>query len=274
MATADDGVCATLYSACEVQVRVGGGSQIRIREETHYPFEDEIRLRLETERPEDFPLYLRIPAWCRAPRVAVNGRQLRVADGTGKFVRIEREWKNNDSVTVFLPREISVRRWQKNHDSVSVDYGPLTFSLKIGERYNALDSTQSAISDSSWQKGADRAQWPAYEILPTTPWNYGLVLKAGHPERSFKIRKRNWPKDDFPFVPESVPVLLEARARRIPEWKLDHFGLCAPLQDSPAYSKLPEEKVTLLPMGAARLRISAFPVASPDPAAHHWVAPR
>jgi hypothetical protein len=30
------------------------------------------------------------------------------------------------------------------------------------------------------------------------------------------------------------------------------------------------EEITLIPMGAARLRISAFPVASDRPDAHEW----
>ena len=48
----------------------------------------------------------------------------------------------------------------------------------------------------------------------------------------------------------------------------DH-GLCAVLQDSPARSEQPVEKVTLVPMGAARLRISAFPTIATDASAHY-----
>ncbi len=72
--------------------------------------------------------------------------------------------------------KISTRTWTANHDSVSVNYGPLTFSLKIGERYEREDSSKTAIGDSAWQKDADPSKWPAFEIYPTTPWNYGLVL--------------------------------------------------------------------------------------------------
>ncbi|MFK4122369.1 RICIN domain-containing protein [Streptomyces longwoodensis] len=40
--------------------------------------------------------------------------------------------------------------------------------------------------------------------------------------------------------------------------------MVAPLQASPAFSTQPAESVTLIPLGAARLRISAFPIASPS----------
>lgn len=273
MATPDNGVCAALYSACEARVKVGDGALVTLAEETRYPFEEKVRITLGSPRPVAFPLYLRIPAWCKSASVHVNGKAVKAEAVAGKFVRIEREWKNKDVVTLELPMTIDVRQWAKNHNSVSVDYGPLTFSLKIGERYDPFDSSKTAIGDSHWQKNADPSKWPSHEIHPTTPWNYGLVLPSNAPEKAFKLRKRSWPADGFPFTVAGAPLEIEVKARRIPEWTVDRYGLCAPLQDSPAFSDQPVQAVTLIPMGAARLRISAFPVVSPDKSAHQWVAP-
>ena len=58
----------------------------------------------------------------------------------------------------------------------SVDYGPLTLSLKIDEKYIEKDSRETAIGDSKWQKGADPKKWPTTEIYANSPWNYSLVL--------------------------------------------------------------------------------------------------
>jgi hypothetical protein len=147
----------------------------------------------------------------------------------------------------------------------------LTFSLKIGERYERRDSAATAIGDSKWQPGADTTKWPSHEIHPTTAWNYGLVLDEQQPEKSFTVRQGDWPADDFPFFVDAAPVRIEAKAKRIPEWTLDKHGLCAVLQDSPVLTDQPEESVTLIPMGAARLRISAFPVTGGGADAKRWV---
>lgn len=273
MATPDNGVCAAMYAASEVRVKVGDGTLVRIAEETRYPFEEEIQFKISAEKPVTFPLYLRLPAWCVAPEVSINRAATPINPSAGKFARIVRKWRHGDVVTLRLPMRVSVRKWERNHNSVSVDYGPLTFSLKIGERYDRHDSIKTAIGDSSWQKGADPSKWPSHEIQPTTPWNYGLVLDEANPAKSFAVNRGIWPANDFPFTTDAAPISMTVAARKIPEWQLDRHGLCAVLQDSPVASDEPVETVSLIPMGAARLRLSAFPVIGNGPNAHRWIAP-
>ena len=56
-----------------------------------------------------------------------------------------------------------------------------------------------------------------------------------------------------------MPIELRVKARKIPGWQQDRSGLVGLLQPSPVRSDEPEETVTLIPMGAARLRITSFP---------------
>jgi DUF1680 family protein len=157
LATADRGLAASLYAASEVTVKVGSGTEVKITETTDYPFADTIHLKLHTAKPVKFPLHLRIPHWAEGASVRVNGAVQAGLAKPATFAIIEREWSNDDIVTLTLPRRVSLRTWTKNHHSVSVDYGPLTYSLKIGER---------------WEKYGDRsADWPD-EVFPSTPWNY------------------------------------------------------------------------------------------------------
>lgn len=272
-ATPDNGVCAAMYTANEVTVKVGDGTKVTIDEETNYPFEEEVRLTLSMSQKVQFPLYLRIPKWCSKPMVKINGKRF-VCDGkSGGYIRIDRIWENGDHLTLQLPMKISLRTWEKNHNSVSVDYGPLTFSLKIQEKVKKVDSTKTAVWDSKWQEGADANQWPSFEIYPDSAWNYGLELNQKEPEKSFKLIKKAWPEDNFPFTLETVPWEMKVKAKKIPNWKIDRHGLCQTLQDSPVRSDEPSEMVTLVPMGAARLRISAFPTIGAGQNATDWVAP-
>jgi hypothetical protein len=121
------------------------------------------------------------------------------------------------------------------NNSISVERGPLVYSLRVGEKWNKIKQTGPA---SDW------------EVYPTSPWNYAIV------KGTFPVIEK--PVGEQPFRADAAPVEITAKARRLPEWTLvdDSPG---PIPVSPVTSKRPEETVTLVPYGAAKLRITAFP---------------
>ena len=262
MATNDNGIAAVLYNSCEVKAKVADGTLVTLKETTNYPFEETIRYEIKTPKAVSFPLYLRIPAWCKRAKITVNGKPVVAELVPGTYARLVRTWKTGDKMELTFPMDITVKTWEKNKSSMSVNYGPLTFSLLIKEKYEKMDSKQSAIGDSKWQDGVDQQKWPAFEIYPTTAWNYGLLLDKENPEQSFTIERKAWPKDNFPFTIDSSPLVIKAKGKIISDWVLDKYGLCGILPQSPVITNEPVQEIELLPMGACRLRISAFPVLS------------
>lgn len=259
-ATPDDGLAAIFYSDCVVTAKVGdSGQAVTIDQNTKYPFDEQVSFTVNTAEPVAFPLYMRVPGWCEEPQITINGQSVKVDTEPRQFIVVRRTWTSGDSVELTLPMRMSLRTWAANHNSVSVDRGPLTYSLKIGEEYKR-------------KGGSDR--WPAWDIHPTSPWNYGLLLDDNDRSASFEVISKDWPADDMPFTHAGVPIELVVRGKRIPQWTLDRYDLCAELQDSPVKSDEPVDKITLIPMGAARLRISAFPVIGDGADAHVWVAPQ
>ena len=213
-----------------MSVKVGDGTEVNIEETTHYPFDEEIKFTLNTEKAVEFPLYLRIPAWAKGASITVNGEVVKDNISGIGYAKISRTWINGDQVSLTLPMEIQTKIWEKNSNSLSVSRGPLTYSLKIREKYFKKDSDQTAIWDSKWQKGADTKKWPSWEIHPVTDWNYSLVVDENDPASSFEVMKGHWPKSEFPFSLEEVPIKIVAKARQIPEWQLDQYGLVGELK--------------------------------------------
>jgi hypothetical protein len=253
-ATSDKGLAAIFYSECKAAAKVGKGETVTVKEETRYPFDESVRFTVVAKAPVAFPLYLRVPGWCHSPKLVLDGKPMKIVHGIGDLIVVQRTWRNGDKLQLVLPMPISVTEWTNNQNSVSVDRGPLTYSLKIGERYVRKGGTD---------------KWPAWEAYPTTAWNYGLLLGALKPA-AIQVVRKPWPADDQPFKWDASPIELTVKARKIPGWKKDSLGLVGKLQPSPVKSSEPTEKVTLIPMGCARLRIASFPTVSEGPDAHEW----
>ena len=241
-ATAGDGLAAYLYAPCTVTAKVAGGVEVTIEEETSYPFYPDVWFRVKTAKPVQFPVYLRIPAWCDGASVEVNGKSAATKLTAGKVVRIQQEWKTGDTVRLAMPMTVKVKSWPNN--TVSVARGPMTYSLEIKERLVRYGGT---------------GRWPAYDIVPESPWNYGLEIDPSQPTDELLVMGQRLPEGTPPFS-HDTPHKLHLKARRIPGWTLDRRGLVNEVPVGPFKSSEPVETITLIPMGCARLRITAFPV--------------
>jgi hypothetical protein len=151
--------------------------------------------------------------------------------------------------------------WQQNKSSVSVYYGPLALSLKIDEEYEEHDSRDPEFvqDDSHWQEGVDASLWPCYVLKAKSDWNYSLVVDEDNLPVNFSVERKPYPDSEQPFTLENVPLEFTAVGRQIPSWGFDSTGMTDFLPTKYAARATETTPIILVPMGAARLRISAFP---------------
>ncbi|MEZ5426905.1 MAG: glycoside hydrolase family 127 protein [Pyrinomonadaceae bacterium] len=244
MATDDDGIAAIAYAPSEVRTFIKNKVPVSIVEETEYPFRPDIKLTVNPQKAIDFPLVLHIPAWAAGAEIKVNGHSQKGIK-TNDFYRIKRKWKAGDVVEINLPLETRTSSWF--NDSIAIERGPLIFSLRIGEDKKI---TKAKMNNPAPPEAAD------YEILPTSAWNFGIVLSDGGIEKSVEVVNKKI--GEFPFSAEGAPVELRVKARRVLQWKEVMNSAGAPPK-SPVKTDEKTETVTLIPYGAAKLRITAFP---------------
>jgi DUF1680 family protein len=248
--TPDKGLAALVYSPSAVTAFVANGTEVTLKEETAYPFDEIIKFTLAINgksKTVSFPLHLRIPQWCKKAVLKINGEMYQQLPGD-TIVKIARTWKSGDVVELQLPMHVFQNTWYEN--SKSVERGPLVYALKISEDWKQVKNEQDPVEFGDTY----------YEVHPKTPWNYGLVdVPADKLEESFAVTKKKQ-VSNHPWNPESAPIELKAAARRIPSWKL-YNGMTGPIPYSITNGLETEtEQITLIPYGCTNLRISQFPV--------------
>ncbi len=237
MRSPDGGFAAIAYAPCTVKT-----DQATIEVRTDYPFRETVAIIIKAEAR--FPIHLRIPAWAENATIAIAD-ETPVPAKPNTFHAIDRTWTGETTVTLRFPMKATIER--RFNDSVSILRGPLVYSLKIGEY---------------WKKIAGEEPHADYEVYPTTPWNYGLILDPANPEASIKFE--DTPIGACPFSPEGSPTRATIKGQMVPEWITEH-NAAAPVPKSPVASTQPVVDLTLIPYGSAKLRVSEFPLLAEVP---------
>jgi len=113
------GVVVNLYAAGTGTIPCKAG-KVTLTQETRYPWDGKVTIRVEPEKPAAFDISLRIPDWCQGATIAVNGKPVEKPEVVKGYARLGREWKQGDTIALDLP--MAIRRIEA-HPSVKADAG-------------------------------------------------------------------------------------------------------------------------------------------------------
>jgi glycerophosphoryl diester phosphodiesterase len=229
-ATDDGGLAAMVYAPSTVTAKVAGDVEVRIAEQSNYPFEEGLQFKIDFTKKKVkkavFPLHFRIPSWCQAPELEINGEKVQMQPAEG-MVRIEREWKRGDVVSLKFPMEIRTEEWYDK--AWSIVRGPLVYALKMEEKW-------------SWKPFEGKDLWygkGAWEVTSDTPWNYCLMRDHFSPDKC-----------------EITPDGIRVPARILPHWtSIDSVAYWTEDGDDTGDDVM----IELIPYGRTTLRIAEFP---------------
>lgn len=241
MASADGGLVAWMHGDSTVDATVSDGRRVTIHTDGGYPFRSKIDFTIDTTGA--FPLYLRVPAWATSVEVRFDGSTVYSQPANASVLSIDHAWNRNDRFSVSFGRIASLTRYPRN-GSGTVEYGPLSYSIAIPEQWKRLNNDE---------------EWPEYEVFPTAPWNYALVVERDNPAASLLVDERTDSVADQPWTAEDAPVTIHARALVVPGWTLDDdtVGEVPPAE---AADRDRVVDVRLIPLGCSRLRMACLPV--------------
>lgn len=239
MQDAEGGLTAIAYAPARV-----GGDSLTLDVETGYPFEETVTIRVVAAAPGARAIRLRLPGWCDAPRVSLDGAPLELTPHDG-YVAITRTWRAGETIELALPMKLRVS--PRPQGAVSFDLGPLLMALSPGE---------------VWRPIPDSPGLGDWEVTPRRSWNVAVELAADATTLDAPVLRK--PVGARPFALADAPVETRVQGRFLKDWTLEGNS-AAPPPPSPVATSLPPKMVTLVPYGCARLRISEFPRLDPQP---------
>jgi DUF1680 family protein len=141
-AEADGELIVHHYLTNRATVRVSG-TPVAVSQETGYPWDGSVAIRLGLERPADFALKLRLPGWCQDYTLQVNGLEAPVSTERG-YLRIARTWRDGDQVHLVMAmpvqRMYAQARVTANRGRVTLQRGPVVYCLEEADNGANLDS--------------------------------------------------------------------------------------------------------------------------------------
>ena len=133
-----------LYVGNSVEIPVGNEA-LRLRISGNYPWQEQVKIVIDSSSPVNHTLALRLPDWCDKPQVTLNGAPV-TQDVRKGYLHISHLWQEGDTLQLTLP--MPVRRIYGNplvrHQAgqVAVQRGPLVYCLEQADNGEQLHNLQ------------------------------------------------------------------------------------------------------------------------------------
>lgn len=124
----DDTLFVNLYYASELHWRE---RDTKVEMLTDYPLSESVRLRIVSPGRKGMKLALRIPHWCEAPEISVNGKRVATQTSQG-YATLTRAWRSDDVVELKLPMPLRIEPTPDDRSVVAFVSGPLVLAASLG----------------------------------------------------------------------------------------------------------------------------------------------
>lgn len=151
-------IAVHLYGDNTAEMEVDGHF-LRLRQETAYPWDGDVRLYIGLASPARLTFQLRIPGWCRGARIFVNGQDVDGAAIVGNgYAAVTREWKDGDEIR--LSFDMPVERIYA-HPAVGEDAHRVAF--RRGPVVYCVEATDIGTEPQRLRIGRDTALTPRFD---------------------------------------------------------------------------------------------------------------
>jgi DUF1680 family protein len=133
-AKSGDAIWINLYGGSALETKLADGHTVKLAQETEYPWNGRVRIRIAETGTHEFALKLRIPGWAKSASVRINGRPADTPATAGIYFEIRRAWQPGDFVDLDLPMPAQLMAAnplvEETLNQVAVKRGPIVYCLE------------------------------------------------------------------------------------------------------------------------------------------------
>ena len=123
-----------IIGGSSLSTKLTDDSEIKLTQETDYPWDGKIRIKIDEAPEKEISINLRIPAWSENAIIAINGEESQLDLVPGRYVQIKRLWKSGDIMDLELPMEARLIEAnplvEETRNQVAVKRGPVVYCLE------------------------------------------------------------------------------------------------------------------------------------------------
>ena len=131
------GLWVNLYGSNRLATTLRDGAPLRVVQQSNYPWDGRIQIRMEEVPSHPITVFVRIPGWARSATVSVNGDKLTASPRPGSYFPIRRQWKAGDRISLSLPMPTELIQAnplvEETRNQVAVKRGPLVYCLESSD---------------------------------------------------------------------------------------------------------------------------------------------
>ncbi|WP_209404914.1 glycoside hydrolase family 127 protein [Pseudozobellia sp. WGM2] len=139
----ENGLYVNLYGSNNIKTSTLSGDVVEVQQESNYPWDGKVTLKIVKAPKKEFAFFLRIPGWSEGSTIAVNNANTEESIVAGSYSEINRKWKKGDVIELDIPMPVRLMEAnplvEETKNQLAVKRGPLVYCLESEDMSTSVD---------------------------------------------------------------------------------------------------------------------------------------
>lgn len=130
----EDGLYVNLYGSNALKTTTASGAPLQVEQQTNYPWDGKIVLKIVKAPKDSYAFFLRIPGWSKNATLSVNHKTIAMEAVSGTYMKMSQKWKKGDVIELNLPMPVELMQAnpmvEEVKNQLAVKRGPIVYCLE------------------------------------------------------------------------------------------------------------------------------------------------